>query len=429
MTTARKTSGDTPVCPVHFVDGEDAGAAKPVIDLDLQAPEFAKQNYAVYEEVLDKCPVAWSSENGGYWFMTGYAPVFEATKDDYTFVSGKGAGLSQRPEESRDSGTLAIPIETDPPDTIPYRQVTLAKFSPKSVAQLEPEIRRMANELIDEFIESGEGDLVKQLSTPLPARTILRMLGMDEGRWPDWVSWIHTFVHETGDESMQSLQKLMVELVTEIRTRQHTGAPGDDLLGAIMTGEVHGRPMSESEQMRYLLLMLLGGMDTTSGLTGNSLEKIAADPELRRKLIDQRELLRSATEEFLRHGTPTQGLGRTVAKDVEFHGQQLKAGDKVMLMWAASNRDPEEFDDPDVIDIERHPNRHMAFGVGLHRCLGSNLARTMFQVMIDEILNRLPDFELTVDEVPRFDNASNVYAPTSFPVRFTPGPRMYPASS
>jgi cytochrome P450 len=421
------TARQTPVCPVTFVNGD--GPAKPIIELDLRAADFAKHNYAVYDELLQTCPVAWSTENDGYWFLSGYAAVFDATKDDDTFISSLGAGLGARPRESVEAGALAIPIETDPPDTVPYRQVTIGKFSPKSVARLEPEIRRMANELIDEFIESGEGDLVKGLSTPLPARTILRMLGMDESRWPDWVSWIHTFVHEQGDTALGALQKLMVEITTEIRTRQHTGAPGDDLLGAIITGEVHGRPMSESEQLRYVLLMLLGGMDTTSGLTGNSLERIAADPALRRKLVERRDLLRSATEEFLRHGTPTQGLGRTVSRDVEFHGQELKAGDRVMLMWAASNRDPAEFDDPDTIDIERHPNRHMAFGVGLHRCLGSNLARTMFQVMLDEILNRLPDFELTVDQVPRFDNASNVYAPTAFPVRFTPGPRMYPVSS
>lgn len=118
-----------------------------------------------------------------------------------------------------------------------------------------------------------------------------------------------------------------------------------------------------------------------------------------------------------------------MSKDVELYGQQLKAEDRVMLMWAAANRDPAEFPDPDEIDIERHPNRHMSFDVGLHRCLGSNLARTMFQVMIDEVLNRLPDFQLTVEQVPRFANAGNVYAPTSFPVRFTPGPRMYPPSS
>jgi cytochrome P450 len=286
----------------------------------------------------------------------------------------------------------------------------------------------MANELIDEFVESGEGDLVKQLSTPLPALTILRMLGMDESRWPDWVSWVHDFVHDQGPAKRQGLEKVMTEITTEIRTRQHRDEPGDDLLGAIMTGQINGRPMSESEQLRYALLMMLGGMDTTSGLTGNSLERIAADPRLRRKLIERRDLLRTATEEFLRHGTPTQGLGRIVSKDVEFYGQQLKAGDRVMLMWAAANRDPAEFPDPDEIDIERHPNRHMSFGVGLHRCLGSNLARTMFQVMIDEILNRLPDFQLTVERVPRFANAGNVYAPTSFPVRFTPGSRMYSPS-
>lgn len=257
----------------------------------------------------------------------------------------------------------------------------------------------------------------------------MRMLGMDESRWPEWVSWIHTFVHGQGPAKMQAMQQLLVEITTEIRTRQHAGEAGDDLLAAIMTGRIHDRPLSESEQLRYVLLMLLGGMDTTSGLTGNSLERIATDPDLRRKLVQRRDLLRPATEEFLRHGTPTQGLGRMVSKDVEFYGQRMKAGDRVMLMWAAANRDPAEFPDPDRIDIERHPNRHMAFGVGLHRCLGSNLARTMFQVMIDEILNRLPDFELTIDAVPRFDNAGNVYAPTAFPVRFTPGDRMYPPSS
>jgi len=416
------------VCPVTFVDGGDGvDATKPVIALNLREPEFGKHNYEIYDELRDTCPVAWSSAGDGFWFLTAYGPVYDATKDDDTFISSAGAGVDKRPEGSAE--TLAIPIETDPPDTVPYRKITIGRFSPKNAAVLEPEIRRMANELIDEFIESGEGDLVKQLSTPLPARTILRMLGMDESRWPDWVSWIHTFVHEQGPTAMQALQKVMVEITTEIRTRQHIGEPGDDLLAAIMTGEVHGRQMSESEQLRYVLLMLLGGMDTTSGLTGNSLERIAADPQLRRKLIERRDLLRSATEEFLRHGTPTQGLGRAVSKDVEFYGQQLKAGDRVMLMWASANRDPAEFPDPDKIDIERHPNRHMAFGVGLHRCLGSNLARTMFQVMLDEILNRLPDFELTIDEVPRFDNAGNVYAPTSFPVRFTPGQRMYPPSS
>jgi cytochrome P450 len=426
--TTKESSGVTGVCPVTFVDGVGGvDAAKPVIGLDLHAPEFAKHNYEIYDELRASCPVAWSTEGDGFWFLTSYGPVYDATKDDYAFISSAGAGVDKRPEGSGD--TMAIPIETDPPDTVPYRKITIGKFSPKNAAALEPEIRRMANELIDEFIESGEGDLVKQLSTPLPARTIMRMLGMDESRWPDWVSWIHTFVHGQGPAKMQAMQQLMVEITTEIHTRGQAGEPGDDLLSAIMTGRIHDRPMSESEQLRYVLLMLLGGMDTTSGLTGNSLERIAADPELRRKLVERRDLLRSATEEFLRHGTPTQGLGRTVSEDVEFYGQQLKAGDRVMLMWAAANRDPAEFPDPGTIDIERHPNRHMAFGVGLHRCLGSNLARTMFQVMIDEILNRLPDFELTVDEVPRFDNAANVYAPTAFPVRFTPGPRMYPPPS
>jgi cytochrome P450 len=421
MTTDKQTS----VCPVRFVDGDGGGPARPEISLDPHHVDFGRRNYQIYDELRGPCPVAWSTEAGGFWFLTGYAAVFDATQDDDLFLSSQGTNLGEPLPE----GTGPIPIEIDPPDTTEYRKITLGLFSPKSIARLEPSIRRMANELIDEFIESGEADLVNGLSTPLPARTILRMLGMSEARWPEWVGWIHDIIHGAATESQAAQQEVFLQIAAEIENRTESGELGDDLLGALLRGTVHGEPISFVDQVRYTFLLLLGGMDTTSGLTGNSLEYLARDDDLRQKLIQRRDLLKSATEEFLRLGTPTQGLARTVSRDAEFHGQRLKAGQKVLLTWAAANRDPLEFEDASRLDIERHPNRHLAFGVGLHRCLGSNLARTLFQVMIDEILNRLPDFTVVVDEVPRFADAGHVYAPTSFPVRFTPGPRKYPAPS
>jgi len=173
----------------------------------------------------------------------------------------------------------------------------------------------------------------------------------------------------------------------------------------------------------YTVMMMLGGMDTTSGLTGNVLLRMINQPELCQILVEQPELLQPATDEFLRHATPTLGLARTVSRDVEFHGQQLKAGDRAILMWAAANRDPAVFDEPDRIDLRRkNSQKHMAFGVGQHRCLGSHLARMMFQEMIAEILERLPDFEANGPAV-MFEDAGEVYAPRSLPIKFTPGTR------
>jgi cytochrome P450 len=424
--TAAETS--RPVCPVRFVDDGTGAPVKPVIDLDPYEPSFAQQNYQVYDELLQQCPVAWSTGVGGFWLMTGYQAVFEATQDDYTFISSAGTGLGVAGGEHNPE-TSPIPIEIDPPDTMAYRKVAIGILSPASIARIEPDIRRVANELIDKFIETGLGDLVRDLSTPLPAIMILRILGMDESRWPEWVSRIHAMIHGGGSGAMDAAMELGGEIAAELMRRAESGEHPGDLLDLILTSPVNGAPMPLSEQVRYVLLALLGGMDTTSGLTGNSLIHIARSPELRQKLIDNRDLMKQATEEFLRHDTPTQGLARTLSKDVEFYGQRLKKGEKVMLMWAAANRDPSEFPDPESIDIERAPNRHMAFGVGLHRCLGSNLARTMFRVMIDEILNRLPDFQISVDQVPRFEVAVHVYAPASLPVRFTPGPRKYPATA
>ncbi|WP_051684344.1 cytochrome P450 [Blastococcus sp. URHD0036] len=419
------TSPDTTrICPVTPLSLREGEPPRPAVHLDPHLPSFCADVHEIYDELVEEHPVVWSTTNGGFWMLTGYRPVYEATRDDALFTCSSGVGLPRDGEESAlPPGTGPIPIETDPPYTQQYRKAALGPLSPRSVAALEPAIRAMADEFVDAFIETGEGDLVQQLATPLPARVTLRLLGMDESRWAEWVQWIHAIIHGTADEGREAQGAVFAHVTAEIQARTADPRGPDDLLTSIIGCQVDGEPIGFSEQVRYVFLILLGGMDTTSGLTGNALVHLGRDDELRRTLVERRDLLRTATEEFLRIGTPTQGQVRTLSRDVEFHGQQMRSGERALVLWAAANRDPAEFPDPQVVDLERWPNRHMAFGVGTHRCLGSNLARTMFQVMVDVVLDRLPDFRITVDQVPRFADACNVYAPTSLPVTFRPGAR------
>ncbi|WP_322754189.1 cytochrome P450 [Frankia sp. Cas3] len=392
----------------------------PEVDIDHHSAYFREHNYEIYQDLLARCPVAHSNTWGGFWFISDYQAVFDAVQDTDLFSSTpeKGVPTAGNPDPM-------IPIDIDPPQLEQYRRILLPRFSPGAAKNAEPLIRTMSTELIDTFIEAGEADIVGQLTTPLPARLILKLLGMDESRWPEWVDWTHSVVHDRSSEpakAMAAVTSIYGGLVAEI-VRRRTDGLGDDLFSDIMRGTVDGEPLPDGDVIGCALLMLLGGMDTTSGLTGNVLVRLDEDRALRQRLADSPELLVGATEEFLRHDTPTQGLARIVTRDATFHGRELHAGDRVLLMYAAANRDPAVFDHPDDIDLDRSETRHLAFGAGKHRCLGSNYARVMFRVMMDEILRRLPDYRIS-GEVVRFADAGDVYAVRTLPIAFTPGPRV-----
>lgn len=399
------------------IDHEIASAR----DFDHHSAQFRLAPYEAFERMRSSCPVQRSDHYGGFWSLVDYESVFAAARDDDLFSSFPSIGIPP--------ATVSVPIppiESDPPLTQQLRQITIKHFSPGSAQRLRPRARRMAAEMVDDFIERGECDIVAELTNPLPAKLVLHMLGFDDTQHLQWVRWVHTFVHDKTHDPQRAAaaaSDLMSEIGKQMHQRRTSGVPGDDLFGAILTGHIDGVALDDTQITMYTLMMMLGGMDTTSGLTGNSLLCLIERPQLRQALLDDRELLESATEEFLRHSTPTLGLGRNIQRDEQFCGQQLRRGERAMLMWAAANRDPAVFPDPDHIDFHR-PNskRHMAFGVGLHRCLGSHLARMMFQEMMAEILDRIPDFELNGEPV-RFDDAGEVYALRHLPIRFTAGQR------
>ncbi len=387
-------------------------------DLDHHSARFREHNYEIMTDLQSRCPVAKSSAWGGYWLVTSYAAVFDACRDSDLFSNHMSKAIPALPIE-----TSFIPIDIDPPMLQKYRKLLLPYLSPKEAEQREPALRRTATELIDAFIESGEADLAEQLFTPLPARWTLQLLDFDESRWPDWIDWLHSLIHDRAyapERSAQSAANIYGTIAQEIAQRRLHRGKG--VLSDLMEAEIDGAKLSDEELAGIVVLLLLGGMDTTAGLTGNAFLRIDADPALRRRLLEDPAVLESATEEFLRHDTPVQGLTRVVTRDAEFHGRQLKKGDRVMLMFAAANRDPSAFECPHDIDLDRGTNRHMAFALGVHRCLGSNFARAMFRVMITELLRRLPDVHVAAP-IERLADAGDVYAVKHLPVRFTPGPR------
>jgi cytochrome P450 len=386
------------------------------VDLDHHSPEFREDPHGTFRRMRESgCPVAHSPHYGGFWALVDYASVFEATREEQLSI---GVPASPIPFP-------ILPIESDPPATLELREATLRRFSPASAERFRESALAMTDEAIDAFIERGECDLVGELTTPLPARLILRLLDFDESRAMEWVRWVHSTVHDRAhdpEKAAEAGMAMFAEIGKHMEQRRSQGLR-DDLFSDIMRGTLNGKPLDDTQVTMYAFLMMLGGMDTTSGFTGNVLLRLCQDLQLRRQLIADPELIKKGTDELLRLYSPTLGLARTVSRDAEFHGQPLCAGDRAILMWGAANRDPAMFDDPDTLDLAR-PNakKHMSFGVGIHRCLGSHYAKMMFQVMLGQVLKRLPDFELA-GEPERFADAGEVYAVRKLPVRFTPGPR------
>ncbi|MEW6477553.1 MAG: cytochrome P450 [Actinomycetota bacterium] len=391
------------------------------VDFDHHSPEIAVDPYATWEALRGKCPVTWTDAHDGYWVLTDFACVYEATRNDETFLSGPpGVGIPSYGIDAQ------IPLETDAPMTQKYRRVLQTRFSPAAAAAAEPVIQAIIDELIDAVIERGECDLITEVATPTPARFILRILGFDEIRWEEFTDWVHHVVHDVTNDPEAALlaASSLYGAILELMEERRANGLRDDIVSELLQSEIDGVPLDDDVIANYTLLLIFGGLDTTASAVGNALVRLDRQPELRRELIEHPDVLPQAVEELLRIDAPVQALARTVAHDVEMCGQQLRAGDRALLSWGAANRDPAEFPNPEVVDFRRPVNRHMSFGVGLHRCLGSNFGRTMFRLILGSILSRMPDYELVGDpDQYRFKDIGVVWGHTNLPARFTPGRR------
>lgn len=389
---------------------------------DHHSEEFAEDPWSVYRELRQRCPVLHCEAHGGFWVAARYRDVVRIARDDDTFSSADGVVLPS-------PGYRVIPIDLDPPDFFPYRRILNPLFSPPAVEALEPRMRELAGELIDSFIARGTCDFIEDYASPLPAITTLQILGFPPEEWRDFAFPIHHSVFNTPPEEFESPEVAEKVANSQIRMRERIREvleerrrePRDDGITYIANAEVEGHRLTDDDIVDTVALILIGGLDTTTSAIGNALIYLSDHPDARRRLIEQPELMPTAIEEFLRYQAPVQGLARTVTRDTELRGAELAEGDKVLMLWASANRDDEEFADPDEVRLDRHPNRHVTFGVGVHRCLGSNLARAEFRVALEELLSRIPDFEVDRGGVVRGHDVGVVYGYTRIPARFTPG--------
>jgi cytochrome P450 len=370
---------------------QEASVIDWVHDFDHTDPRWTENPFPIWDELRAKNPVVHTERFLGCYLPTTYEAVKQISYDTEHFSSRRVVVRNARPEPPYPSP----PITSDPPEHKPAKQLLLPPFTPDAMKKLEPRVRAICNELIDEFIAEGKCDAAARYSKHIPVRAIAHMLGIPEKDGELFIKWIHEIL-ELGIKDdrilMQAVQEMSGYFAEQIERRKKH--PTEDLISTLMNArDKNGQPLSDAHVLGTLRLLLIAGIDTTWSAIGASLWHLAKTPADRKRLIAEPELLSTAIEEFLRAYSPVT-MAREVMKETEISGCPVKPGNMVLLSFPAANRDPAVFPDADKVVIDRKENRHAAFGLGIHRCVGSNLARMEMTVAIEEWLKRIPDFRL-----------------------------------
>ena len=366
-------------------------------DYDIFDPSFVADPYPVMAEIRGTCPVAHSDRWGGSWMPTKYDDVVAVAHEHETFTSQNIIVVPPPPQqfEGAYGGVAAPPITSDPPEHHWHRRLILPTFSPQAVAKYEQGTRDLCHRLIDGFIADGQADAAADYAQQIPVRVISAMLGVPLEMADEFTSWVRG-VLEVGltdpKVRFETRLKIMGFFKGQIDDRKANPRESDfitELLAATHDGEL----VSEEYVMGVCNLMLVAGVDTTWSAIGSSLWHLAQHPDHRARLVAEPDLWSTAIEELLRAYSPVT-MARIVGHDTEFQGCPMKAGDRVIMAFPAANRDPDMFENPDEVILDREQNRHVAFGAGIHRCAGSNLARLELRVALQTWLARIPEFSL-----------------------------------
>jgi cytochrome P450 len=359
-----------------------------VHDFDHTDARWTENPYPIWDELRATSPVVHTERFLGCYMPTTFEAVKQITYDTEHFSSRRVVVRDVRPET-----IPAPPITSDPPEHKPAKQLLLPSFTPDAIKKLEPRVRAICNELIDGFISDGRCDAAARYSRYIPVRAIAHMLGIPEADGDRFIQWIHEIL-ELGIRDQAILMKAVHEMMAYFggHIERRKKEPTDDLITTLMNArDKDGKPLPDLHVQGTLRLLLIAGIDTTWSAIGSSLWHLAKTPADRERLIAEPELLPTAIEEFLRAYSPVT-MAREVVKETAVGGCPIKPGNMVLLSFPAANRDPSMFADADKVMIDRKQNPHAAFGLGIHRCIGSNLARMEMTVAIEEWLKRIPDF-------------------------------------
>ena len=361
---------------------------------------------------------AYFDEPSGVWAITRHADIKEISKDPETFSSAGGI----RP----DNGALPMMIDTDAPEHVRRRRLVSEGFTPRRIRESEPQIRAVVDGIIDRVAQRGSADFVRDIAAPLPMIVIGDMLGVEPKDRDDLLRWSDDMLGSLGSPDPSTMDKSMLaaieyaEYITKVAEQRQRDQQADDLIGTLVHAEIDGDRLDQQSIIYESLLILIGGDETTRHVISGGMYELLRHPEQLEALRADRSLLPGAIEEMLRWVSPIKNMARTMTRDVELHGETLRAGQKLLLCYPAANRDEEVFADPESFDIRRTPNDHVAFGFGAHFCLGNRLARMELAVMFDRLLDRLPDLALASDAPLPIREANFVSGYEEMPVVFTP---------
>ena len=365
-------------------------------DFDHTDPAWVADPYPIWDDLRQRCPVAHTGRYGGTWLPMTHDLVREVAYDTEHFTSRSVVVSERRPGPDDLPAPIGIspPITSDPPFHRLARRMLLPAFGRGPVAGLEPFTRELCRALLDQTAGHTTFDAAVAYAQHIPVRVIVRFLGFPQEDAGLFRRFIHRVIQDV-DTTAEERQAIGAELDDYIDAQidDHIAHPRDDLTSFLLQAEIDGSKLAREHIRGTMILLMIAGIDTTWSVIGASLWHLAQHPEDRRRLASEPGLMDTGIEELLRAYAPVT-MARLVARDFDFHGHQLREDDWVLVSFPAANRDPGMFENPGHVKLDRADNRHAAFGLGIHRCLGANLARMELKVALAEWLARYPDFEL-----------------------------------
>ena len=373
-------------------------------DIDLADPEFYVDGvpHEAFALLRKEAPVHWLPEpdgGPGFWAVTRHDDIVHVSKHPELFSSERGGTNIFDVPEADLAITRTLLINMDPPQHVKFRRLVRTGFTPNRVKVLLPRVRERAAKLVDALVEKGECDFVREVAAELPLQVIAELLGIpddERGRIFDLSNKLIGFEDPEFQNTMEDGKQAAAEmwLYAHKLAMERKDGIGDDLVSVLMRAEVDGHKITELEFNNFFLLLAVAGNETTRNLLSGAVHALIEHPDQWRRLQRDRSLLDTAVEEFLRWVTPVMHFRRTATRDVELRGQKIREGQKVVLFYPAANRDEWVFEQPERFDVGRVDNPHLALGIGEHYCMGANLARMEIRVLFEELLRRVPEFEL-----------------------------------
>lgn len=360
--------------------------------------ESWREPFGMYAALREHDPVH-HVDHGDYWVLSRFADVVAAARDTATFSSASGLSFRYGDMDAAGLDAAAPMVMLDPPDHTAFRRTVARAFTPRRVTALESEIRRFVRDRLDR-LDRSEVDVVAELFKPLPSMVVAHFLGVPTGDRPRFDAWTDAIVAATAKGDALSAPDAVGELFeyfSHLIARRRLD-PGEDTISDLVGAGEEGPEVPDLQILGFAFTMVAGGNDTTTGLLGGAAALLTERPDQRARLLERPELIGDAVEELLRLTSPVQGLARIATRDVRIHDTTIPAGRKVLLLYAAANRDVAEFGaDAEELRVDRRPRQILTFGHGAHHCLGAAAARLQATVALEELLARYPRFAVDAD--------------------------------